>query len=146
MGENRIFSFEIPGEPMGKLRHKQARGRVFNHPANVFYEGLVREIAGQAMQGAPIFSGPLRVVLRIHKEPPASWSDKKRKAAIGRWCPVKPDVDNVAKIVTDAMNGDRKTGAGKVYGDDAQIAYLEVTKVYAVHNAVDVTVQELGES
>lgn len=145
MGKDRALSFFVPGEPMGKLRHKQARGRVFNHPANIFYEGLVREIAGQAMTGVDPFKGPLHVVLRIRKAPPASWSDKKRKDAIGRWCPTKPDADNVAKIVTDAMNGDRQTGLGKVYGDDAQIAFLEVTKVYAENPGVHITVQELAD-
>lgn len=128
---------------MGKLRHKQARGRIFNHPANTFYEGLVREIAAEAMAGAEPFKGCVWAIIRVRKAPPESWSEKKRKAAIGTWCGVKPDADNVAKIVTDAMNGDRKTGLGKVYGDDAQIAFLQVTKIYAEEASVHVTIREL---
>lgn len=136
--------FTVPGEPMGKHRHRQAGGRVFNHPANVFYEGLVREIAHAAMAGQALFTGPLRVILRIRKAPPASWSEKRRQEAIGRWCPAKPDADNVAKIITDAMNGD-KAGFGQVYGDDAQIAYLEAIKVWAAEPGVHVTVRELAD-
>lgn len=140
----KTICFIVPGDPMGKLRHRQARGRVFNHPANIFYEGLVREIADEAMQGLDLFEGPLHVVIRVRKTPPASWSEKRRKAAIGTWCEAKPDADNVAKIVTDAMNGDRQTGLGKVYGDDAQIAMLEVTKIYAAEPSVHVTVKEFA--
>lgn len=56
---------------------------------------------------------------------PVSYSKKRRAAAEGQAVfPTKrPDADNIAKAVCDALNG-------TAYGDDAQIVRLQVKKVY----------------
>lgn len=136
------IAFFVPGEPIGKKRPRQGRGRIFNHPANVHYEGLVREHAAAAMAGVEPFTESVQVILRVWIQPPVSWSEKKRKAAIGTWACCKPDADNVAKAITDAMNGD-KDGFGKVYTDDKNIAYLIVTKTWRETPGVHVTVEEI---
>lgn len=56
---------------------------------------------------------------------PQSWSQsKKTKAKNGDWpCIVKPDIDNLIKLVLDGLNG-------VVYPDDKQIVKLNCDKVY----------------
>ena len=47
----------------------------------------------------------------------------------------KPDIDNIAKAVLDALNG-------VAYGDDNQVTALEVSKHYAAEAHVDVIIFE----
>ena len=92
-------------------------------------DGLVRSVdppAGgstrQAARSASTIShqkdrtplaGALRMAATAYWIKPASWSKTKRDAAV--WHTVKPDADNVAKILCDALNG-------LAYRDDAAIA------------------------
>lgn len=48
----------------------------------------------------------------------------------------KPDVDNVAKIILDALNG-------IAYRDDKQVVTLIVKKSYAGESGVGVTISEV---
>jgi len=50
---------------------------------------------------------------------------------------VRPDIDNVLKIITDALNG-------VAYLDDKQIVGCSVNKCYAEAPAVLVTISELN--
>ena len=48
----------------------------------------------------------------------------------------KPDIDNVIKIITDALNG-------IAYDDDAQIVSLSATKFYDENPHVDVRLDDV---
>jgi Holliday junction resolvase RusA-like endonuclease len=48
----------------------------------------------------------------------------------------KPDADNIAKIVGDALNG-------VVWVDDSQIVLLTIRKMYAEEGKVTVNVEEV---
>jgi Holliday junction resolvase RusA-like endonuclease len=69
---------------------------------------------------------------------PKSYSKKRTEACLsGLERPTKkPDWDNVAKSICDAMNG-------IVYQDDTQIVDAYVTKVYSANSGVDVGVKEI---
>lgn len=64
---------------------------------------------------------------------PLSWSRKRRSDVFGAFCSKKPDTDNVAKAILDAMNG-------IVYEDDAQVAGLIVQKFYAEKDEINIKV------
>ena len=68
-------------------------------------------------------------------EPPANWTKKVRAAALaGEVVPtVKPDWDNLGKIVSDAMND-------VVYKDDCQIFEAHISKRYGEVARVEVAV------
>ena len=71
--------------------------------------------------------------------PPASWTKKRRLAALlGQELPKKPDLDNVAKVVLDALNG-------VVYQDDVQVWRLVVNKLYAGAASLQVEILERGD-
>ena len=63
---------------------------------------------------------------------------KRARALDGQEIPGKPDLDNVAKGVLDALNG-------VAYVDDTQVVRLLVQKQYSLEPRLVVTVKELIE-
>ena len=73
------------------------------------------------------------MTVRAVFEVPKSYSKKRRE-----WCltgcekpTVKPDVDNLCKVICDALNG-------LAYLDDKQIVKLTITKEYGLEAGVEV--------
>jgi Holliday junction resolvase RusA-like endonuclease len=91
--------------------------------------------AAAAMAGRPPLEGPLKFQLTAHMPIPVSWSAKKRQAAMDSWQrpTSKPDLDNIIKLVKDAINC-------IVWRDDAQVVRIEADKFYSDTPRVDVTV------
>lgn len=81
---------------------------------------------------------PLEVEIIAGLSIPSSKSKKfKQAAAEGVEKPTKkPDVDNIAKTVTDALSG-------VIYKDDKQIVNLTVAKIYSKRPGVSVVVKVL---
>lgn len=139
-----MLEFVVPDEPVAKGRPKfSARGgfvKVYTPSDTLKHEERVRGYALQAMKGMNLKpSGrPLYVKIYIFKAIPASWSKVKTQLAIdGEILPTgKPDADNYAKAVLDALNG-------VVWLDDCQITDLYVKKRYSEHPHTKVIVQEL---
>jgi Holliday junction resolvase RusA-like endonuclease len=132
-------SLFIPGRPHAKRRHRVAtingRARAFNPPENERFEHLVRTLAAPVFR-API-EGPVRVVVVATFAPPASWSAGRRTATIGTPHTQKPDADNIAKAVKDALNR-------LAWTDDAQVAELTVRKLWGEIEGTRVEVTALG--
>lgn len=124
------ISFTVPGQPQGKGRPRigkvGAHARMFTPAKTVSYEGLIAHAASIAMAGRPLILGPVRCAIYIDCQVPASWSAKKQRSALaGEVMPTsKPDSDNVAKAVYDALNG-------VVWNDDAQVVDGAQRKRYA---------------
>jgi Holliday junction resolvase RusA-like endonuclease len=83
------------------------------------------------------FAGPLEFHYEAIFSVPKSYSNKKREAALeGLHAYTKsPDLDNLVKIIQDAMNG-------IVFLDDRQITDLISSKRYGPEDGVRVTVVE----
>lgn len=79
------------------------------------------EAAG-AWGARPPLVGPVEVRLLVVVRPPQT--RRPRTGAAREWCERKPDVDNAAKAVLDAL-----TDAG-VWGDDAQVVRLVVDRCW----------------
>lgn len=137
-------TFVYPGHPVGKARARARivttrSGRQFAHhytpEATRQHEASVGWLAQQAMGGRPPIAGPVRLLVIQTFAVPASWSRKQRERALaGAVRPtVKPDWDNLGKLVADALNG-------IVYGDDKQVASATVEKWYGPVPECEVTV------
>ena len=116
----------VPGQPIGKGRPRFARGRTYTPARTKEYEQRIGSIARQEMESCSWEITPLPVKLTVlaQFEIPKSWTQKKKhQALLGEITPGRPDIDNVAKAVLDALNG-------IVYDDDAQVTHLVVKKVY----------------
>lgn len=105
------------------------------------YESLVALVGRQAMQGRDPIVGAVEVEILHNTVPPASWSKRRRAAALaGELRPTtKPDADNVIKAIADACNG-------VVWIDDKQITDVVLRKRYAVSPCAVVSVREVAAS
>lgn len=135
------ISFIVPGTPIAKGRPKFAkRGafvKVYTPEKTANYETLVGWYARSAKpDDIDLLTGPLKVEIHASIEIPSSWSKTKRVMALnGDLNPTtKPDLDNLAKGVLDAMNG-------IIYVDDKQVVSLECTKRYSTYAGVWVIIE-----
>ena len=120
----RSVTFEVPGDPASQKRPRFARigahVRTYDPKDSRAAKGVVRQYAEQAMDGGHLLEGPLQVTV-IAWFPCPKTDCRKRDPRPLRRHAKKPDADNVAKLVKDAIKG-------VVYGDDSQVARLLVEK------------------
>lgn len=135
------IAFEVPGTPVAKGRARStSTGRHYTPQKTRDGEGAVSYHAMTAMLAAEDsepMSGPLSLSFLACIPVPASWSDKKRKAALtSSAMPIsRPDLDNYCKLIADGING-------IVYKDDAQIVHLsDCLKVYSANPRLCVRVE-----
>jgi Holliday junction resolvase RusA-like endonuclease len=139
------FEFFIKGKPQGKARPRVTRHGTYTPQTTKDYEEWVKASFWQAYHSfkkkpsIPLFKADECVCAEItaYFEVTKSWSKKKRAAAIeGRLRPtVKPDTDNIAKIIFDSLNG-------LAYHDDKQVVRCNVDKWYGDVAGVSVKVKE----
>ena len=136
--------FTIPGEPQGKARPRVVRGKdgrahTYTPEKTAQYEALIRkEYRRQGGVRFPDGSG-LAVYLSVRCAVPKSASKQRRAAMLaGELLPMKkPDLDNIAKAICDALNG-------TAYRDDAQVVELYAEKRWDESPRVDVEIREVG--
>ena len=128
--------FTVPGPPQGKARPRFTKGRTYTPKNTVIYEKLVRIRYQAAAVGIAPAEGPVSVTILACYPIPKSAGKAKRAAMIsGALLPAKkPDLDNVAKIVCDALNG-------VAYKDAAQVVKLTVHKRYSERPEVAVEIE-----
>jgi Holliday junction resolvase RusA-like endonuclease len=121
--------------PFARTRHNGAQHFLPQKQRNT--AAAFRLQAQQAMlhSGAPAFDEPLCLEMVTVFSIPRGWSQSKRNQAImGNIRPGKrPDIDNLYKLVADAMNA-------IVYRDDALIVEARLRKVYGPTPKTVVTV------
>lgn len=133
--------FEVPGQPRGKGRPRFARRgnfvKTYTDAATASYEDQIRFYALQAMGSSEPLKTALEAFIYIRLPVPKSYPKKRVAACLSgsEWPCKKPDWDNVAKSVCDAMNG-------IVCVDDSQIVECHVRKVYATDAGVDILIKE----
>lgn len=138
----REIHFFVPGQPVGKGRPRVStrNGIVRNYTPEKTrsYESTVAHEAHLAMAGAPLFEGPVGVVITALMQSPAKPSKALREAlALDRaWHTGRPDGDNIIKAANDAMNG-------IVWRDDAQVARCSFAKKYAEIPGLHIYVEAL---
>lgn len=130
------------GPPMGKQRPKFSTFgkfvKTYTPEKTVNYETLVKLTYLEKYRGSPAMDKPLILRMVAWYQLPGSWSKKKReKALLGRLLPtVKPDLDNIVKIICDALNS-------LAYTDDKQIVELAVSKRYGDCPRVEIEMLEV---
>ena len=140
----------VPGLPVPQPRQRVAirAGHAATytptrHPVNAFKAAVRLAWLDQCPTVAPA-SGPVRLTAWFFLPKPAGRT-KKRDAGKRMYVTCKPDLDNLAKSLLDAL-------AGLAWRDDAQVADLIVSKAYCVTDdagrpvegpRVDVAITEL---
>jgi len=129
-----VIRFFVPGKPSPKARARTTkRGITYTPKTTQLAEGKVLEHFLKAYDGEPL-EGALRIDVYAVFEVPKSWSKKRKAEAV--WHTARPDIDNIVKLVTDALNG-------SAYKDDSQIAAMGAMKCYGEHEGLRVIVREL---
>jgi Holliday junction resolvase RusA-like endonuclease len=127
--------FTIPGKPFA-WRRARSNGKVrFNDPAMEAHANVVQAIALKHFP-EPI-EGAVRLEIRALFAVPKSYSAKKRAETIWRAHTSKPDGDNLAKQIGDALNR-------IAWLDDSQIADARVIKTWGDRDETVVLIEKMG--
>jgi Holliday junction resolvase RusA-like endonuclease len=128
-------------KPQGRPRGTIIKGRI------VFYEQketkeYKKQIANVFKLNYPDhipFESCLNCTIKVYKAIPKSFGKEKRmKALSDKIRPTtKPDVDNYAKLICDALNG-------IAYVDDSQIVTLEIKKHYSDVDKLEIIIEQVN--
>ena len=122
--KNFFIKFTVPGVPVGKGRPRFTRtGHTYTPEKTAAYEEKVRR-CWQTQSGQGFAGGiPLKASIIAYFPIPKSASKKKAAAMEGTFHTSRPDSDNVAKAILDALNG-------YLYPDDSAVQIDRCWKVY----------------
>lgn len=140
------ITFEVPGKPQGKARPRVVRNKYTGKAHGItpektrHYEELIRMC--YMMAGGLPFGDGVQIEMDIVAEfaIPKSYSKARVSEIVqnGLRPTCKPDVDNIQKVVLDALNE-------RAYRDDAQVVRISCEKMYAGdgHGRVVVQIAEI---
>lgn len=132
-----VIAFTVPGEPKGKGRPRLGRsGHAYTPHDTANYENLVKVCFAEAYTDFEPLDCEVYVdITAIYKIPKSASKKKSLDMQMGIVNPTKkPDLDNIAKIICDSLNG-------MAYSDDSQVTKLIVRKVYGLQPRVDVKIE-----
>lgn len=109
------MKFIVYGKPTGKARPRFAKGRAYTPKPTAEYESAVRQ-AYILSGGTNHHSSPININITAYF--------RKAKTNTMSFPMLKPDSDNIAKIICDGLNG-------VAYNDDKQIISLKIEKAWA---------------
>ena len=131
-------TFTIHSEPVGKARPRVTSRGTFTPKKTRDYERQVQIEYGTQCRNKCFDGKPLMVEITANFSIPKSKSRKDRVSMLaGEIRPTKkPDCDNIAKAILDALNG-------IAYNDDSQVVSCSVKKFYAAEPSVIVRIREV---
>ena len=134
-------TFVVEGKPRGKGRPRftmrSGYPTAYTPKETAEYEKQIRD--AYLAEGGELHNGGIGIMVSAFYPVPKSATKKDRMAMLdGETFPlVKPDVDNILKVVCDALNG-------VAYPDDSHILQAVVQKHYASEGYIRVTVSEFS--
>lgn len=137
------MDFTIEGEPRGKGRPRwdSRHHRTYTPDKTARYERMVRKAYLESGGTKHEADTCIAVIINAYFAVPKSYSKKRRQECIDQIDRPrkKPDVDNIAKIILDALNG-------IAYEDDSQVVESICRKYYSHSSGyVRVTLYELNQ-
>lgn len=116
------ITITLAGTPVAKGRPRMTRaGHAYTPAKTRTFEAAFRAAATEAMKGELPHGSAVSVTIEATLPIAKSLSATRRFNLLGEFHQIRPDIDNIAKAATDAMNG-------IVYHDDSQIAVLVARK------------------
>ena len=134
-----IYEFEVIGTIEGKARPRLDiyNGRIYTPKNTRSYEELIRQYFRIKYPRYQTLEGRLAVKIIAYFKPAKSTTKKTRELIEqGAISPTKkPDIDNIGKVMLDALN--------KIaFKDDNQVTKLEVEKKYNDEEKVYIKIEE----
>lgn len=134
-----MIKLVIPGKPMGKQRPRVCKnGIAFTPKETVNYETLIKQLYIEKYPNEKLLDSELKIEIIAYYEIPKSKPKKIKCQMISNEVrpTVKPDIDNICKIICDALNS-------IAYSDDKQIVECIVKKYYAEKPQVEILLSEI---
>lgn len=131
MFQSFVLRGEVRGKPRPRFSSRGGYGRAYTPASYMKYERSIAKAYTEA--GGKKFIGAMSVSIFIHRELPKS----RPKRILAELDTSKPDIDNVAKAVLDALNG-------VAYEDDRQVVRLNVIKLPRTRNESFLRVTIIG--
>lgn len=104
-------------------------------PKNRAFEDALKEVAVYKWGSRPMLTGPIRMTVLFKLSKP----EKGKKGSKMEHPAVTPDLDNLVKAVSDALNK-------IVFNDDAQVCELSAKKIYVLEKpGIDLWIEEYKE-
>lgn len=135
-----IYEFEVIGKVVGK-----GRPRVNTYTGNIYtpnttkdYEELIKEYFLVNNKGfKKLIEGRVKIsIIAYLKIPKSTKKDEIGKMLNNEISPLKkPDIDNIIKVVLDALNK-------FVIKDDIQVSKIEAEKRYALEEKIYIKIEE----
>lgn len=125
----------VPGTPVGKGRPRVTMTHTYTPKKTKDYERLVQECWLEQSNKRFPDNTALEMDIKAYFPIPKSVSKKKHNELDGAWYTHKCDIDNLVKIICDALNG-------CAYDDDARIAVVSAAKRYSETPRVEVSITE----
>nr|DAM85231.1 MAG TPA: Endodeoxyribonuclease RusA [Caudoviricetes sp.] len=133
------YIFEVTGEIVGKARPRMNTytGKAYTPTKTKNYEYLVKQSFLLKYPNAEVLEGRASVSILALFQVPKSTSKKNSEKMLNKQISPtkKPDIDNIAKIVLDALNK-------LAYKDDTQVVDLNIAKAYADRERLIIKIEE----
>ena len=133
------YEFEVIGEVVGKERPRvnMYTGCVYTPGKTKDYEFLIQQYFKMKYPNYHTLEERVAIEIIAYLKIPKSTSKVKKQDMLdNKISPTKkPDVDNIAKVILDAMNK-------FVFKDDNQVAKISVEKRYGEEEKIEVLVEE----
>lgn len=134
-----IYALEIKEKAVGKGRPRinTKTHKAYTPQKTKDFEELVRwHFVSKYNVDAEPSENAFKVRIVAEFRPPLSTSKKMCMILNKKPYTKKPDIDNIAKLILDALNG-------LAYKDDNQVTELEVVKKYGTEHRITIIVEEL---
>lgn len=137
-----MISFTISGDAVGKGRPRfttKPYPHSYTPKETERYEDLVKLSFKSQLKGQQKFDGAVTMLITVFVGLPKVSKKKQEQMLSQEIKPTKkPDADNIAKIIMDALNG-------LAYDDDKQVTRLIVDKIYSRVPFVEVKILSQNE-
>jgi len=134
------YNFEIKEKAIGKERPRinKKTGAIYTPTKTSTFEEKVKwAFKSKYNIGTELSVKPFKAKIIAVFEPPKKISKKKKEELLFQVnYTKKPDADNIAKAILDALNG-------LAYKDDSQVSALLVLKDYGEENKIIVELEEI---
>ena len=134
-----IYEFEVPGKIVGKGRPRlnTYTGSVYTPTRTKDYETLVEQYFLLKYPKFKTLEGRINIsMIAYFSIPKTTKKSEIEQMLSNKISPTKkPDIDNIIKIILDAMNK-------FAFKDDIQITKLEIEKKYGLEEKIQIIIEE----
>lgn len=127
------FNIFIPLKPFGKQRPVIVNKNAFTPKKTLYYEKYIKNLFFLLYGNRKKILGSFKITINSFFVIPKT---QKKGVCLGDFFDKKPDIDNICKIVLDALNG-------LAYEDDAKCVGLVAEKKYGDSEGVSVCIEEV---